>query len=169
MINLKVSNLRWLVEVKRYNEAYEVLKRMARINGIKNYSPNREVTIRILKQRKIEYDILNNDDSDDFDTDVNELDSSKKRCFNNEILTKLFCSSKNFIKLIALAYIFCSVSLNYYAVAIGVTTMLQINPYLMYLLSAVFEFIGLVLCHINDVIGRRKVNFLKFLLKVILI
>ena len=154
---------RWLVETERYDEAHKVLKRIARLNGVKNYSSNREQALSILRERKIEYDLLNSDESEPQDLETNDL-KTKTSCFNNEIFTKLFCSFKSVIKLLGLSFVFGSVSLNYFAVAIGVTTVLQINPYLMYLLSSLFEFAGLTLCHLNDVIGRRKVN--KNILKI---
>jgi hypothetical protein len=115
-----------------------VLKRIARLNNVKNYSPdNDDSIVNMLKNEKT--------------TDLKEA-SSQSNCF------KIFYSWKSLLKISALFILFISINVNYFSIAIGITTVIQINPYLMYLLSSCFEFVGVILCHINDIIGRRKVN-----------
>lgn len=121
------------------------MKRIAKLNKIKNYSPdNDESVVKMLKCQKIE----------------NETNSDLKDASSQTNCSKIFCSWKSLIKIFALFILFISINLNYFSIAIGITTVIQINPYLMYLLSSCFEFVGVILCHVNDIIGRRKVNFL---------
>ena len=89
----------------------------------------------------------------------NETNSDLKDASSQTNCSKIFCSWKSLIKIFALFILFISINLNYFSIAIGITTVIQINPYLMYLLSSCFEFVGVILCHLNDIIGRRKVNF----------
>ena len=107
--------------------------------------------VKMLREKKFADDLRINE--------LKVLNENTKRCCNSDVFSELLCSRKSLLKLLALTFIFCSVNLNYFSVAIGVTTVLKINPYLMFLLSSSFEFLGVVICHLNDFIGRRKVKF----------
>jgi hypothetical protein len=138
---------RWLIESKRFEESVRVLKRIARINRV-TYRPSNELERLVQKQ--------NNHDIYNLDLNQDNMSQEKKESSIDNFKEIIF-PFKNMLKLAGLFFVYCSVNLNYFSVAIGVTTVLKINPYLMYLLSSLFEFIGVVLCHLNDRIGRRKV------------
>ena len=75
---------------------------------------------------------------------------------NSRIFSIILRPYPNFFKLLALIILYNAISLNYIGVTVGITSLLQINPYFIYSLSAVFEFVGIILCFMNDRIGRKK-------------
>jgi MFS family permease len=80
---------------------------------------------------------------------------------NDENIWKtLFKSKQDCLKFIGLLLLFNTVSLNYIGIAIGITTLLEINPYLIFILSSFFEFVGILVCFLNDRLGRKKALFI---------
>ena len=55
----------------------------------------------------------------------------------------------NFYKICFLFILWNCLSMNYVGVSLGVTSVLKVNPYLMFSLAAFFEFLGAVICLIN--------------------
>lgn len=79
------------------------------------------------------------------------------------ILHDLFRPRKNCFKTSLLAYIWAALMLLYYGISLGVTSVELVNPYLMYFLSSIAEFIGYIFCYLNDILGRKKTLILFFL------
>ena len=135
----------------RYDEAFEILKKIAQVNGERNFELNKEPSIKLMQSR------------------TNQLtDENKEIEYENEkgtgFLSIICCPKFNFFKIIALIVLFNSVTLNYIGVALGITTVLQLNPYVLYILSSVFEFLGATVCHLNDRLGRKRALFIYLLL-----
>lgn len=72
------------------------------------------------------------------------------------ILGDLFRPCKNCVKTLLLSYIWAALMLLYYGISLGVTSVDLVDPYLMYFLSSIAEFIGYLFCYLNDLLGRKK-------------
>ena len=148
---------RWLIEIGRYEEAYEVLKRIARINQRKSYdsAKNKEAAIRLMKMKQSELDAeLNNEFmiEDSFD-ELTSKHSPKK----NIIILKKFCLPiSNIFKLVTLIIFFNFLSIIFFGVSLSMIQVVPINSYVMFLLTSLFGMIGTTICSINPRIGFRK-------------
>lgn len=65
----------------------------------------------------------------------------------------MFDKNFNYFKLIGLFIVFNVVTFNYVSFTVGITTLLDVNPYFMFLFSSVFEMIGISICHMNNILG----------------
>ena len=138
---------RWLIEFERYEEAYEVFKKIAKFNGIKNFERNKEASLKLMHTR-----------NSSITCEMNKLNGNNcssirikwARC--REFLGPKF----SFLQLASLFVAFNAVILNYVGITIGITTLLQINPYTIYILSSVFELFGVFICYLNDYLGRKR-------------
>jgi len=120
------------MEMEQYNEAIIVLKRISRINKA---HLNSNSTLEWMQETsKI--------------IDSNDLNDSKPSFFSN--LTKIFYPWASFIKIFLLFILWNSLSLNYVGVSLGVTSVLKVNPYVMFSLASLFEFFGAAICNFNQ-------------------
>ena len=71
---------------------------------------------------------------------------------------------QNFFKMLALFITYNAVIMNYVGVTVGITTLININPYATYILSSIFEFSGIIFCHLNDKTGRKKGLFIQIII-----
>lgn len=128
--------------MKRYDEAFEVLKKIARVNGSKRFLKtfSQESAVRLMQSEQ--------KDSLDYSLD----DFTPK---NESLIKKVMGNRYKFLKLLGLLFIWNAISLNYVGISIGITTVLDIDPFLMFGLSSLFEFFGVAACHLNDRIGRK--------------
>jgi hypothetical protein len=170
--------------MNRFEEAYNMLTKIARVNRIQNFNEkyDRITFIRMMKTYKREkylremysesYHMLrrnvdekkNNEENYELDYTEDQLADespieravgSKKSAFK-----KIYYPFYNFFKLIALIFVWNSITLNYIGITIGITTVLHVNPYAIYLLSCLFEFFGTLMCHMNDRLGRKRALFI---------
>lgn len=151
----------WLISTERYEEAYKVLLKIATVNKRKEkftaeyaYDANNESSVfsSLINKNESESEMLNSS-SKTMETKSFVKDRSSK---NSDTLRAIFYPRNNFIKTILLVYIWNSLMLLYYGTSLGITAINVINPYLMFLLSCVAEIIGCMICHVNDIFGRRK-------------
>lgn len=132
---------KWLVTMKRYDDAHKVLTKIAYFNKrIDNY--------------RQEY----NDDTSKLFLNIKESNEniSKKEKNSFSIFNGLFFPKRILIKTIFLIYIWNCLNLLYYGTSLGITNITIINPYLMYFLSCIAEIFGCLICHLNDVLGRKN-------------
>lgn len=78
-----------------------------------------------------------------------ELSQSEKKIGYFDMFDKNF----NYFKLIGLFIVFNLVTFIYVSFTVGITTLLDVNPYFMFLFSSVFEMIGISICHLNNILG----------------
>ncbi len=137
---------RWLVAQKRYDEAIVVLNKIGRINGSK---------------RRIESDFSQYIEN----LNENNISNEKGRSDTNSNLTTkqifktIFFPKANFMNIYLLIYIWIAISLLYFGVSMGITSIDFSDPYLIFLVSSIVEIIGLSLCYLNDKFGRKKALF----------
>ena len=68
-----------------------------------------------------------------------------------------------FIKTILLVFVWNALTLAYYGISLGITSIDAINHYYMYFLSSIAELVGYIISNVNDTFGHRK-TFFTFLL-----
>jgi OCT family organic cation transporter-like MFS transporter 4/5 len=136
----------WLLVQKRDDEAKRVLKQIARVNGKKLIDAN---FIALTKR-------INDDDKSMRSSSSSSNTNSEAKLSAVTIFKHIFCKRESIKKIYLLIYIWVAISLLYFGVSLGITSLDFINPYLIYLISSVFEVIGLSLCYLNDRIGRKK-------------
>lgn len=128
---------RWLIAQRRFKEAEDVLKRISILNNKK-----KRLTSDLSEQMKC----LNENEEKNLDEKLSSA----------QILKSIFYSRSNLFKMSLLIFIWVSISLLYFGVSMGMTSVDHVNPYTIYLLSSLFEIIGLSLCYMNDRLGRKK-------------
>ena len=144
---------RWLISQNRPKDALVVLKKIAIVNR---------------KQLNLNNESIELKDKDS----ENSIQESftKEEKLDMKLMFKQICFpvKSNLIKLILLTGVWLSLNLLYYGVSLGVTSIDSINPYLMYIFSSIAEFLGYMLCIINDKIGRRRALIIYFLISGII-
>ena len=131
----------WLISRNRYIEASNILKKVAKYNG-KPY----DYVQAILENKSVEKQLLTN----------KEEIIKKSKLFELKEITQMFLPKNNFIKSTVFFIIWAVIFLLYYGISLGISAFDHVDPYLMYFLSALAEFIGYTLCYLNDYLGRRK-------------
>jgi len=151
----------WLISTERYEEAYKVLLEMATVNKRKqiftaeyayNGSNESSVFSSLISKNESESEMLVNSPKTIETKSFVEKTSPKK----SDTLRSIFYPRKTLKKTMLLVYIWNSLMLLYYGTSLGITAINVIDPYLMFLLSCVAEIVGCMLCHVNDIFGRRK-------------
>jgi OCT family organic cation transporter-like MFS transporter 4/5 len=130
----------WLISKKRFAEADKLLQMISKINkkSFTSMSMNAIDEVALLPN--------------------NEQDPK-----SSGILSELFCPIRNTVKTLFLCYMMTVAALTYYGIGLGLTKMNLTNPYFIYLLSSIAEFIGYSLCYVNQYIGRKKTNIIFFI------
>lgn len=132
-----------MIALGKINKAEKILNRISRVNGKK---VNIDHTSIELIQKS------------------NQTESTESNNIFLVIYNDLITPKRNFFKMIALLIISNSVIFNYIGLTYGITTLIKINPYASYLLSSFFEFLGIVFCHLNDYLGRKKALLIQLLI-----
>ena len=118
--------------MEKHKEAFDVLKKMAQINKAHFKA---DYTIEWMRESS---KILNS----------NEEIDSKRNLFST--ISEIFYPCGNFFKMMLLFLLWNALSLNYVGVSLSVTSVLKINPYLMFGMSSLFEFLGAAICNFNQ-------------------
>ena len=100
---------------------------------------------------KLDYELENENEPEQNQEKKNDNNNS-----NISVLEYVFKSKEQLAKTILLSFVWFSLSMTYYGVSLGITTVGNINPYVMYTISAVSELIGYALCHFNEKVGRKR-------------
>jgi MFS family permease len=132
---------KWLVTMKRYNDAHRVLIKIASTNNKINA-----------------YNLKHNDDASKLFLNIKDSNEnmSKRNDNSSFIFNGLFFPKRVLIKTVFLIYIWNCLNLLYYGTSLGITNITVINPYLMYFLSCIAEVLGCLICHLNDILGRKN-------------
>lgn len=152
---------RWLAELNRFDEAYEIIEKIAKFNNKKSFNLNKDSSIKLMQAHKNELELQNKIQTNNNLKGLNNSDSKKpisSRRFDIDLSNILGSDYKdfNYLKLLALFVVYNVITLIYVGVTVGITSLSDINPYSMFLFSSIFEFIGIVICHINNYIGRKR-------------
>ena len=146
---------RYLIAQKKYKKAYDVLRAIAKSNQKKEF---------ILKESELSLLYETNQESGDSfpnETDNNVLENIEinvKVKESQSMLEYLVNPIFNLVKTFLLTYIWIALSMIYYGVGLGITSISSnFDPYLMYFLSSVAEIFGYICCHLNDKFSRKKV------------
>ena len=125
----------------KFDQLEQVLKRMKKLNK--------------KPQLNTQYEVVHQYELNDQNIDVLTKPSNQ----DDSIWAMMLCPAANFFKFVSLLFIFNVVSLNYIGITMGLTSLLQIDPYLTFILSAIFELAGISICFVNDRIGRKRALF----------
>jgi OCT family organic cation transporter-like MFS transporter 4/5 len=138
---------RWLIIQKRYDEAVVILNRIAKVNGTKTkFDGEFREYIENLQENK--------------DTNKEVVASqTNTKLTTKQIFKTIFCPKTNFMNIYLLIYIWIAITLLYFGVSLGITSIELSDPYLIFLISSIAEIIGLSLCYLNDKLGRKKALF----------
>ncbi|CAF1032868.1 unnamed protein product [Brachionus calyciflorus] len=133
----------YFIANKNYTKAYGVIENIARVNDCGK-------------------ELMNYEDFVSLVSGVEKGNSVNQTVHKITPSSYVFHSKSNAYKVFALSLMYFSLALTYYGVSLGITSIGDMNPYLIYLLSSVAEVIGYMLCHLNDKF-RRKYVFISFL------
>jgi hypothetical protein len=119
---------RWLAAIKQFDEATESLKQIAKVNG-KSDEFDRTCEMSLLSQEK--------------EAEENEEVEVKT------LLKQIVYPLGNFYKTFAFFLLWNILNMVYIGVALGILNVIDMNPYLTFLLSALFEIFGALVCFFN--------------------
>lgn len=144
----------WLVAQKRYNDAFYVLKRVARLNRVQLDSENCNSIITSREELKRAFQI-----NTEPCVSVIELQVELKATTTiTHSLKEIFTPKRMLIKTLILSYFWLVVELSYYGIALGLGDIETINPYLLFTFEGIAELIGYCLCFINRKFGHKKMS-----------
>lgn len=151
---------RFLVANKRYKEAAKILSKIAKVNARKNTVSEIEIRNeinggisekeKIIAEEEQLYKVMSPDEQ-----------NSKN---SHSVSYYLRHPYSNTIKTLMLAYVFAALSMIYFGVSLGITSISKdFNPYFMYIMSSLAEFIGYSLCIFDKKISRRTIMIVALL------
>jgi MFS family permease len=146
---------RWLVSQGRYNEAFKILEKIARIN--KKELNLKQLDANIISDESF-YHIFNNKVAPIDNVHDNENQKVDKSMSMKKMLIEIFTPKKIFLKTALTSYVWFATSLLYYGQSLGITGIDSVNPYVLYVCQSIAELIGYWICLFNDKFGRRKTN-----------
>jgi MFS family permease len=129
---------RWLVTKKKNGKADWILSNIAKKNNRIYRRKYFKAELNSLLERR-QIDECTHDDS------MYRNKNDKCRTGKNTIL---------------LMFTFMALSLTYYGISLGITSIKGLNPYIAYIFSCIFEMIGYTISIVNEKIGRKKTNIL---------
>lgn len=132
----------------RFDEAYKILSRMAKVNKVIDFKQ----TCSLESMSKL------------FEAKPSQMKHVHHEITKKPNVSELFWPLQNLAKLVILFLIWNSINLNYSGVALSIITALDVNPFLMFLLSSIFEGLGLLICLTNDRLGRKRGLFIQLFL-----
>lgn len=155
---------KWLFTVGSYNDALKSIMKIAKRNNY-NLVIDKKSDI---KSREEFYEIFdktlfNNNESMNSDGSTVLINTLIENTTNNdrtiqEMLKTILFPLSNFFKTISLAYIWFSVTLLYFGISLGVTSIDSINPFIIVLFSSFAEATGYSFCFLNKYLGHRRMN-----------
>lgn len=151
--------LRWLIESGQYDEAYEILKKIARFNKKKTLdSPKFKEYL--LKQMQTNVSDRSRESSD-FEDQLDCVNARKPAAPPVELkevqFSRRVCLPKdNFIKITLLVLLFNCLSINFFGVSLSIVTLTELNKFLVVLLSSAFGCLGAFFCAINNKTGHKS-------------
>ncbi|CAF1009648.1 unnamed protein product [Brachionus calyciflorus] len=150
----------WLISTNQNQKAFEILEEIAKQNG------KPKISMTLIETVNLEEKLLGDKNNLKLKNDENFIKNEFYQDFL--VLKEIFFPKSTLIKTCLLFYIWLALMLLYYGISLGVTSVDLVDPYLMYLLSAFAEFIGYVICYINDIFGRKKTMFSFFLITTLM-
>lgn len=147
---------RWLIESAQYEEAYEILKKMARFNKKKTLdSPKFKDYLIKQMQTNLNDNSRENSDLED------QLENIKSRRSLQEIKESSFsqkvCVPKdNCIKIALLIVLFNCMSINFFGISLSIVNALPLNKFIIVTSSSVFGLFGALFCMVNKRIGYKS-------------
>ena len=146
---------RYLLAHNKFDELYNILRKIALMNGTIKKMPN--------KEQIIEYFLMSEATGFHKSNKVGDIvkyeDEAKSSSNMKLILGYLLNPLSNLLHTVLLSYIWFSISLIYYGVSLGITSVGNSNPYVVYLFSSLAETVGYMACHLNDRFSRKRVFF----------
>lgn len=144
---------RWCIESGRYEEAYEILKSMARLNKKKAYDSlkYKEYALKRFKSDLCETRI---NEYPDFEDDEIEPDIKLE---SEVVFRKRICFPfSRCLKFCILIVFFNCLSINFFGISLGMIYLIPVNSYLMLLFSTLSGVAGTLICNLNDKIGYKR-------------
>ena len=152
----------WLISCERFDEANQIFKKMAKINGKKSYkSPV------FLSEENADTKTFFGDD----EHSRRSVQSKSFKCIDYDLfmLKEIFVPQKTFIKTCLLIYVWAAIMLIYYGISLGVTSVDLVNPYVMFFFSAIVEIIGYTFCLFNNKFGLKYTLSSFFLIAAVML
>lgn len=166
IIFLLPESPRYLVEKRRYKEADEIFKKIARINKrpietatdsefqsfLSQQKASKENDESIAAARKLDAEMGQEDNETMVVTQRTETTTTSSSSTSNDLsaVAYVFSSKQNVFEIVALIFLSFSLCLAYYGVSLGITMVGDVNPYVIYLFSSLSEIFGYSICHLND-------------------
>lgn len=144
---------RWLIESAQYEDAYEILKKMARFNKKKTLD-NAKFKDYTLKQMQSNLNDKSRENSD-LEDQLENLKKTEAELREITFTQKVCLPKENFYKIALLIILFNCMSLNFFGASLSIVNATQINNFLIVLLSSICGFIGAFFCGINEKIGYK--------------
>ena len=161
---------RWLLNKDKVDEAKDVIKKISKINNAYNYHMvhlykrfGRKKDEETLKYHVTNY--LKNEETSAYivsllQEEASKFKNNKKNLHTYSKTLKEIKSSKKLLKTCSILFFNWMVILMVYlGMGMGISNAMDqhINPYLMFLIQACFEFLGIVTCHLTlNRFGRKK-------------
>lgn len=163
---------RYLIANKYYEKCYNVLVRIANINGRGDVMFSKEKFFKQIESNSNGHDksLRELQTTDNFheiqsllniklksSTGDGEKDMEILEKHSGSILFFLMNPLKNLGKTLCMSYVWVALTMIYFGVSLGITSLGDnFNPYVMYVLSCAGEFVGYSVCFLNDRYSRKK-------------
>jgi hypothetical protein len=146
---------RWLIESAQYDEAYEILKKIARFNKKKTLDSHKFKDY-LLKQMQTNISDRSRESSD-LEDQLDQVNKKPQIEIKEVTFSRRVCLPKdNFIKIALLVILFNCLSINFFGLSLSIVNLTEINKFLVILLSSVFGCLGAFFCSINKKTGHKS-------------
>lgn len=146
VVTILPESPKFLIAQGKYAEASKVLSKIAKFNGQCGQITEKDISIALELGIECEEMIEKNE--------VKIKSATTTTCVSYYLTHPL----TNLLKTFGLAYLFIAMSMIYFGVSLGITSISEnFNPYMMYLLSSLAEFIGYSIGMLDKKISRKNI------------
>jgi MFS family permease len=142
----------WLATQKNYKKTMTILKKIARIN-------KKELNLNNLDSNVSNEEIMLETKISSIENSSNEitLKSGESMSIKNT-LKAIFTPKSMLLKTCLTSYVWFVSHLLYFGIALGISSVKGVNPYILFIFQSIAEITGYWICMLNDKFGRRKMN-----------
>lgn len=149
MIMVLPESPKFLIANKRYKEAADILTRISKVNGTNLSITEKDILVE-----------MNNSEAEKMIPEKTELSIEEKEEMKNKLSVASYLTKplRNLLQTCMLGYLFAAMSMIYFGISLGITQISDsFDPYFMYLLSSVSEFIGYSMGMLDRKFSRKTI------------
>lgn len=154
---MNLFNYRWLIESGRFEEAYDIMKRMARYNKKKSYDTLKYKEYALKRFKSDFADTMSNKMPLDYEQEVEEEIENELNLDSDIIFQKKICFPfSKCLKFCKIIILFNFLSFNFFGISLNIVNIIPVSSYTMLFFSTISGITGTLISNLNDKLGYKR-------------